>query len=84
MKKTALLHLKNPCFDPENYEIAGLGETWITCLAFTMILEDLSLETCVLPLVNGSTDFWIRDSDYAQAIGFMRAMLATDAPKSLS
>jgi DNA polymerase I-like protein with 3'-5' exonuclease and polymerase domains len=69
-----------PCFG-ENYDIAGLGETWITCLAFTLVMPDLSLETCVLPLVNGTTDFWLRDSDYEQAIAFMRAMLATDAPK---
>lgn len=80
MHKNAKSTKRVPCFG-ENYEIAGLGETWITCLAFTIVNPDLTLDTCVLPLVNGSDDFWINDNDYALAIGFMRAMMHTDAPK---
>lgn len=80
MKKNAKSSKKVPCHGT-NYDTAGLGETWITCLAFTLVMDDLTMETCVLPLVNGTQDFWIKDKDYELAIAFMRSMLDAPAPK---
>jgi len=37
MKKNAKASTKVSCFDPSTYDIAGLGETWITCLGFSML-----------------------------------------------
>ena len=81
MKKNEKSTKRVPCFSEPNYDIADLGETFITCMSFTALMPDLSLKTCVLPLVEGFEDFWIRDSDYVSAINFMRDMLDTDTPK---
>lgn len=70
-----------PVWDVETLDIKGLGETWITCLAFCVMDQQGKLDTCVLPLVNGQQDYWAADSDYAAAITFMQDMMATDAPK---
>lgn len=80
MKKNPTSSKKVPCFG-ENYEIEDLGETFITCMSFTALMPNLELKTCVLPLVEGFDDYWKADSDYAKALEFMRAMLATDTPK---
>lgn len=81
MKKNEKSSTRVSCFDINTYDIEGLGETWITCLGFAMLMPDLSIETCVLPLVEGETDFWLTDSNYALALQFMQLMLATDTPK---
>lgn len=81
MKKNAKSSTRVSCFDPSTYDIAGLGETWITCLGFSMVMPDLSIETCVLPLVEGEEDFWLTDTNYALALQFMQDMLHTDTPK---
>lgn len=81
MKKNAKSSKRVPVFDAQTLDIKGLGETWITCLAFTMVMPNLKLETCVLPLVNGSEDYWSKDSDYAAAIHFMRKMMDLPQPK---
>lgn len=80
-KKNTKSSTKVPCFDDETLDIAGLGETWITVLSISILLEDGKLETCVLPLVNGRHDFWELDSEYAAAIKFMQDVCATKAPK---
>lgn len=71
-----------PCFHPASLDIAGLGDTWITCVAFSLLQPCGAIETCVLPLVNGGAeDYWVRDADYAAAIGFLRDMNAVQVPK---
>lgn len=81
MKKNEKSSTKVPCFDVSTGDIDGLGETWITCLGFSMLMPNMSIETCVLPLVEGTEDFWLTDTNYALAIQFMRNMLATGTPK---
>lgn len=81
MKKTKTSSKKVPCHSMPDYEIDGLGETWITCMSFSALMPDMTLETCVLPLVEGMDDYWVRDEDYTAAISFMRDMLHTDTPK---
>lgn len=81
MKKNATSSKKVPCHEAPNYEIANLGETFITVMSYTMLLPNLELKTCVLPLVEGFKDYWIRDEDYAAALQFMRDMGAKPVPK---
>lgn len=82
MKKTATSSKRVPCFDANSLDIAGLGETWITCVAFSLLFKDGSIETCVLPLVNGGgEDYWLTDSNYEKAIQFLRLMNASPATK---
>lgn len=71
-----------PCFHPGTLDVAGLGETWITCVAFSLLMPNGDIDTCVLPLVNGGgEDYWLDDSNYAKAIGFLRDMNAQPAAK---
>lgn len=72
---------KVPCFDPTSGDITGLGETWITCLSFGFLLPDLTIRTCVLPLVEGETDFWNSDAEYALALTFLQQVLDLPQPK---
>lgn len=83
MKKKDSTSSRVPCFNKEEggVEIEGLGETWITCNGFSFLMPDGSIETCVLPLVNGDEDYWHSDSDYARALGFMRFVYSLPAPK---
>lgn len=81
MKKNSKSSTKVPCFNADTLDIAGLGETWITCLSFSILTQQGKLETCVLPLVIGSQDYWDTDADYAQALMFMQSMCAMSAPK---
>lgn len=81
VKKNTKSSKRVPAFHTETLDIKGLGETWITCLAFTFVLPDLSLETCVLPLVNGCVDFWPTDPQYMVALDFMRQIMAMPQPK---
>lgn len=82
MKRKPSSSKRVPCFHPGTLDIKDLGDTWITCVAFTLVQPTGVLETCVLPLVNGgAVDYWQNDDDYGAAIGFLRAMNATPQPK---
>lgn len=81
MKRKPKSSKRVPVFHPGSLDIAGLGDTWITCNGWSLLMPDGSIETCVLPLVNGTQDYWARDQDYAAALGFLRAMYDVDAPK---
>lgn len=82
MKRKPSSSKRVPCFHPGTLDIQGLGDTWITCVAFTLMMPDGSLPTCVLPLVNGGAeDYWSSDSDYAAALSFLREVNAMPQPK---
>lgn len=81
VKKNAKSAKRVPAFHTETLDIKGLGETWITCVAFTMLMPNMKLETCVLPLVDGTTDHWGTDREYALALEFLRDMNAVQVPK---
>lgn len=81
MKKNASSSTRVPCFNVDTMDIEGLGETWITCVSFGLLMPDLSIKVAVLPLVEGTEDFWLSDSNYAKAIHFLRGMMAVDTAK---
>src|SRR5690606_3611970 len=68
MKKSAKSSSRVPCFNEVNMDIEGLGETWITCVSFCMLMPDLTMHTAVLPMVEGDQDFWLSDENYGKAI----------------
>lgn len=82
MKKKEKTSKRVPCFNVEDMDIKGLGETWITCCGFSALMPDGTIETCVLPLVDANAvDHWDNDADYAAALDFMRKAMALPAPK---
>lgn len=62
--------------DPEDGTVVEAGRTWISCSGYTAIMPDLSLYTCVLPLVNFGIDHWDSDADYIAAIQLMQQVNA--------
>ena len=72
---------KKPLHDPDTLDIADLGESWITCVAFSMMCQAGKVQTFVLPLVNGMTDYWKDDNEYAHALSLLRTLMRTDCAK---
>lgn len=58
-----------------------VGFTRITCSSWTAIMPSGKLETYVLPLVDFSTDHWVSNKSYENALLFMRRANATSVPK---
>lgn len=82
VKKTTSSSKRVPAFDRTTMDIDGLGETWITCVSFSIAMANGSIRTAVLPLVNaGGEDFWSSDADYAAALEFLQGMMATGTVK---
>lgn len=72
---------KVPCYDEETLDAAGLGDTWITVVSFSLLMPDLSIENYVLPLINGMIDYWQCDNEYAMAITLLREVMDLPQPK---
>jgi len=59
----------------------AVGNTIITCCSWTAILNDGSLSTFVLPLVDFLQDHWHSDKDYSRALQFLQEVNRLDIPK---
>lgn len=60
-----------PCFDRENNnDIAGLGETWISCVSFTGMRDDFTTISYILPLMDFKTHHF-SPSVEAKALEFL-------------
>jgi len=59
------------------------GQTLITCCSWTACLEDMSLKTFVLPMIDFGEEHWRTNKEYGDAILFMRKVNATDIPKAM-
>ena len=57
------------------------GDTIITCASWTGISHNGDLNTFVLPLVDFTVDHWQSDSEYANAIAFLRKVNLLPVPK---
>ncbi len=65
----------------EDEESLKGGDTIITCASWTGISHNGDLNTFVLPLVDFTVDHWASDSEYANAIAFLRKVNALQIPK---
>ncbi len=65
----------------ENEETFQGGETFITCVSYTAILPSGKLKSYVLPMVDFLHDHWKTDTEYANAIEFLRMANALEIPK---
>jgi DNA polymerase I-like protein with 3'-5' exonuclease and polymerase domains len=65
----------------EDEEAFKAGETFITCASWTGCTSDGILRTFILPLVDFLETHYTNDSDYADAISFLRTVNALPIPK---
>ncbi|MGE4259195.1 MAG: DNA polymerase [Candidatus Babeliales bacterium] len=63
-------------------ELTG-GPTLITCASWTGVMDNGTLETRVLPLIDYEGDHWRDDKEYALALMFMRSANQLPMPKSM-
>lgn len=71
MKKKADSSTVVPVFDRENNnDIAGLGETWISCVSFTGMRDDFTTISYILPLIDFKTHHFSPDVE-AKALKFL-------------
>lgn len=65
----------------ENEKELKAGDTIITCVSYTILLPTGVIRTYVLPLVNFTEEFWVKQGDYEKAITFMQKANKLDVPK---
>lgn len=81
MKKKTTSNTVVPTFDRENNnDIAGLGETWISCISFTGLKEDFTTVSYILPLVDFKTPHFPPHVE-AKAFEFLRKVNALPSGK---
>lgn len=81
MKKRKDSNSYVPCFDANNNnEIAGLGETWISCVSFTGLRPDFTTVSYILPLIDFKTPHYPAPVE-AYAYEFLRKVNRTEAGK---
>jgi DNA polymerase I-like protein with 3'-5' exonuclease and polymerase domains len=69
--------------DPEDGTPVEAGKTWISCAGYTAIMNNLSMHTFVLPLVNFGQEHWLTRNEYVKAIQFMQEVNALPQPKCM-
>jgi DNA polymerase I-like protein with 3'-5' exonuclease and polymerase domains len=65
----------------EDEEKCQAGYTLISCAGWSILLEDGTIETYVLPLIDFGVDHWIEPGQYERAIEFLREANSLNTPK---